>query len=92
MSRYIAVYDVSRNRQRATIASILLRYGDRIQRSVFELWLDRSQLRELRGQVGPLLNSGDQFELVPIDLGPGRQRWRWGEDLVSNDPVIVLGD
>lgn len=91
MSRYIAVYDVTRNRQRAKISAVLLRYGDRIQLSVYELWLDRGQLRDVRRQVGPLLGSGDQFEIIPIDNGPGRQRWRWGEHLRSNDPVIELG-
>jgi CRISPR-associated endonuclease Cas2 len=92
VSRYLAVYDVSVNRQRSKIASILLQYGDRLQRSVFELWLDRSQLREVRRQIGPLLSSGDQLELVPIDHGPGRRRWRWGEEVATSDPVILLGE
>ena len=91
MSRYIAVYDVTNNRHRARIASILLRYGDRLQRSVFELWLDRRQLREVRGEVGALLSLEDQFELVPIDLGPGRKRWRWGSEAAPDDSVVIIG-
>lgn len=91
MSRYIAAYDISDDRQRVRVAKVLDRYGMRLQYSVFEVWLDPDELPELRRQVGPLLKETDQFEIIPIDVSPQRTRWRWGSPGESYDAVVVLG-
>lgn len=91
MSRFVAAYDVSDNSRRTQVSKILLRYGDRLQKSVFEIWLDPDELPEIRRLVGPLLSEGDLFELIPVDLAPNRQRWRWGTPFDEHPPVIVLG-
>jgi CRISPR-associated protein Cas2 len=92
MSRFIATYDISDNRQRTRVARVLDRYGTRLQFSVFEVWLDPDELVELRRQVGPLLAELDEFEIIPIDVAPNRHRWRWGgqspDDFAA---VVVLG-
>ena len=91
MSRYIATYDISVDASRTTIAKVLMKYGDRIQKSVFEVWLEPDELPELRRLVGPYLRHEDQFELIPIDLSPARDRWRWGEETDDYPAVVVLG-
>lgn len=91
MSRYIAAYDISDDNQRQRIARILDRFGMRVQRSVFEVWLDSDELPELRRLVGPLLASEDQFEIIPIDVAPHRSRWRWGGPGEGYDAVNVVG-
>ena len=91
MSRYVAAYDISSDPHRTAVARLLLRYGDRLQKSVFEVWLEPEEVRTLRVELGPLLNDGDLFELIPIDLASTRGRWRWGEPAAEYTPVIVLG-
>jgi CRISPR-associated protein Cas2 len=91
MSRYLAAYDISNDQQRVRVARVLDRYGMRLQRSLFEVWLDPDELAELRRQVGPLLEKTDQFEIVPIDVAPQRKRWRWGLAAESYEAVVVLG-
>lgn len=91
MSRYIAAYDISDDHQRMNAARILLRYGDRLQKSVFEVWLEPDELPTIRRQLGPILSDGDLFELIPIDLSPSRDRWRWGTPHKEFAPVVVLG-
>lgn len=91
MSRYVAVYDISSDIHRTAVARVLLRFGERLQKSVFEVWLEPDELVILRCEVGPLLNDGDAFELIPIDQAPSRTRWRWGEPADEYAPVIVLG-
>lgn len=91
MSRYVAAYDISSDIHRTAAARVLLRYGDRLQRSVFEVWLEPEDIPMVRCELGPLLSEGDQFELIPIDQSPGRSRWRWGEPVTEYASVVVLG-
>ena len=67
MSLYVAAYDVTRNSRRARVAEILLEYGRRVQRSVFEIDVEPEDLDELRFRVGVLLAKTDAFDLFPID-------------------------
>jgi CRISPR-associated protein Cas2 len=92
MSRYIATYDITDDQQRLRVARVLDRYGMRLQLSVFEVWLDSDELVDLRRQVGPLLSDQDEFEIIPIDVAPNRQRWRWGGQSRDDfSAVVVLG-
>jgi CRISPR-associated endonuclease Cas2 len=91
MSRYVAAYDISSDLHRTAVARVLLRFGERLQKSVFEVWLEPEEIAMLRCEVGPLLNDGDTLELIPIDQAPTRSRWRWGEPLDEYAPVVVLG-
>lgn len=91
MSRYIAAYDIADNLRRNRVAHTLNRFGERLQKSVFELWLDPDELIDLRRLVGPMLSEDDEFEIIPIDTDPHRSRWRWGEPNEVFDAVVVLG-
>ena len=91
MSRYIATYDITANDQRLRASRVLERFGVRLQRSVFEVWLDTDELAELRRLVGPLLAVDDEFEIIPIDAATNRSRWRWGDEGERFDSVNVLG-
>ncbi|MEZ6127780.1 MAG: CRISPR-associated endonuclease Cas2 [Planctomycetaceae bacterium] len=90
MSRYIATYDVSSDRQRDRLAKLLQRYGERLQLSVFEVWLDADDLEEFRIGVGSLLSGDDEFDLIPVDERPNRVRLRWQRPLQHAAAVVVL--
>lgn len=53
-SLYIAVYDISKNRERYRLSKILEAYGVRIQRSAFELRLTRAQRETMLKQIHAL--------------------------------------
>jgi len=44
---YVVAYDIKDNKRRDKVASILEEYGIRVNYSVFELKIDKNQLREL---------------------------------------------
>jgi len=49
---YIVTYDITDDQRRTKVAKILEDFGDRVQYSVFEMELDRSeQLNEMRGRL-----------------------------------------
>ena len=90
MPLYIAAYDISLDNQRERVARVLNRYGDRLQRSVFEVWLDPEDLPELRREIGALLSKSDAFELIPVDERPNRKRLRWQRPFEQRGPVVVI--
>ena len=77
VSLYVATYDISRNSSRRQVANVLLRYGRRVQWSVFEVDMEPEELSELKRQIGPWLASTDHFDLFPIDTRRPGQRIRW---------------
>jgi CRISPR-associated protein Cas2 len=90
MSWYAVCYDISHDGQRQRVARILLDYGRRLQRSVFEVWLDPADLGELRRCVGPLLAPGDRFDIFPVDSRRPEARISWQRPPRS-DGLILAG-
>lgn len=78
MSLFIAAYDIARDSSRRQVANILLKYGRRVQESVFEIDLEGSDLVEVKRLIGPWLASTDLFDLFPVDQRrpAGRVRWQ----------------
>lgn len=91
MSRYIAAYDISNDSSRVRVARLLEQFGERLQRSVFEVWLDSEELADLQRRVAPHLGEFDQFEMIPIDVARHRPRWNWGSHEPRIEAVMVLG-
>ena len=77
MSLYVATYDISRDSSRRQVANVLLRYGRRVQASVFEVDLEPEEVEEIQRQIGPWLATTDLFDLFLIDLRRPDQRLRW---------------
>lgn len=90
MSLYVAAYDIGSDGRRARVAHLLAEYGQRVQQSVFELWLTPRQLRALRRRVGPLLDPRDKFQLFPVDERGPRRRVAWQTPPNPYAPVIVV--
>lgn len=90
MSLYIATYDICHSGRRSSVARVLKRYGRRLQRSVFEIWLEPEDQADLRRTIGPLLSKTDHFDLVPVDLRRPEHRLRWQHKPNDWDPVLLL--
>lgn len=90
MSRYLASYDIQDDRTRLRVAKVLMRYGVRLQWSVFEIDVDPEDVVQLQTQVGRLLAKTDAFDLIPIDVDPQRRRLSWQGDLSDGEPVIIV--
>jgi CRISPR-associated protein Cas2 len=82
MSRFMMIcFDVADDRRLRRISNELENFGQRVQRSVFECWLDEPDLFELKRRLGELLNPAEDqvryYPLCPKDIrqiridGPG---------------------
>lgn len=60
-------YDISNDRHRREVELCLQRYGNRVQKSVFECLLKSVQLEELRQELSQLINSEtDSLRYYPL--------------------------
>lgn len=68
MNRFIMVcFDVSDDRRLRQVANELENFGQRVQRSVFECWLQEKQLFELKRRLSSILDeSEDQVRYYPL--------------------------
>ena len=89
MSLYIASYDIADDHRRTRVARYLLRYGSRLQKSVFEVFLDPEELRDFHLELGGLLSARDEFALIPVDERGTRSTSSWQRDLARFDAVIL---
>ena len=63
---HVIVYDVANDSKRNKIASMLLDYGDRVQKSVFEAELDIKDVREILANAVKYMEDGDSLRIYPI--------------------------
>lgn len=65
--RYLVAYDVVVDRQRTKVAHLLEEYGDRIQKSVFECFLNERSKQELWEEMVELINvEEDRVRMYPL--------------------------
>ena len=87
---YVVCYDIPNDKRRTRVHRVLCGYGAWTQFSLFECWLTRRQLLELRAKLGRQLSAQhDNLRLYPlcgacqgkvITLGSAR----------PHDPVTVI--
>ena len=91
MPKFVIAYDISDNRRRERVARVLLRYGSRIQQSVFLAWLESEELRTIRRELGSELRLGDLLEIFPIDIRNADRRFSWQQAVDDLEPVKLIG-
>ena len=64
---YVIAYDVASDRRRTRVHKLLCGFGQWTQFSVFECWLTKKQLLQLRFKLEPLLDpSADHVRLYTL--------------------------
>ncbi|AEV16378.1 MAG: CRISPR-associated endonuclease Cas2 [Thermus sp.] len=64
---YAIAYDIPDDTRRVKLANLLKGYGERVQLSVFECYLDERLLEDLRARARKLLDlSQDALRIYPI--------------------------
>lgn len=87
---YIIAYDIPDDRRRTKVHKVLCGYGQWTQYSLFECWLTRQQLLELRAKLGRhLVEDRDSVRLYPLCAGCRPKVITVGGARPS-DPVTVI--
>lgn len=64
----IIAFDISLAKNRRKVVSLLLKYGKRINKSVFECMLTEGQGKEIKAQLQRFSAQGDSIVILPICL------------------------
>ncbi len=63
----LVCFDITDDRIRDQVGKALLEYGDRVQKSVFEIVLRRpEELQDIRDRLRPLLEDGDDLRFYRL--------------------------
>lgn len=71
-------YDIRRDRVRREVAALLEAEAPRVQRSVFEVWMDPGRAASLGKRAARLLDPGDSLRLYAVDAQGLARSKAWG--------------
>ncbi len=87
---YIIAYDIPHDRRRSKVHRVLCGYGIWTQYSLFECWLSKQQLLELRAKLAPHLDAScDSVRMYPLCSGCQPKVITVGSD-APHDPLTLL--
>lgn len=92
-SFYVIAYDVVNDRRRLKVARLLERYGERVQYSVFEMYLSDQEWQQVQKNLQRLLNSQEDSVRVYRLCAMCRTRTMHlgvGETLPPPGPVVIV--
>ena len=85
-------YDIQDNRRRTKLAKLLLRYGQRVQKSVFEIQLNDKELPGLLRQIERIIKTEkDSVRIYRLSVQAARASlWIGCRVEVTDDPYYVF--
>lgn len=90
-SFYIVVYDVVSDKRRLKVARFLESLGDRVQYSVFELYLTDKELNQLLKRVGKLIfDEEDAVRVYALCSACYRKVQSLGQGEITKPPGLVI--
>ncbi len=88
---YVITYDIPNDRRRVKIARWLERYGERVQYSVFEMWLTEKEWKRLWQHLNRLINPQEDSVRVYYLCAVCRQRiTHLGQGDTTPPPAVVV--
>lgn len=91
MEVYVACFDISDDTLRRRAGDLLLKYGERVQRSVFEIVVrDRRDLDILREELRALVGEDDDIRFYRLCAACRRVSATLGGDAVADLPAVVI--
>jgi len=91
MLAYLACFDITDDGVRYRVGKTLAQYGDRVQKSVFEISLDnQTQLRDLKTEIRHLLEEEDDCRFYALCKACRKRSHDVRDNRVAYLPAAVL--
>ncbi len=66
MNAWLVIYDIRNDKRLHRIARIMERYGERVQKSVFETYCDETTIARMRNEAKAVLDKEDSLIIIPL--------------------------
>ncbi len=87
MQLYVVTYDIPNDRRRKKVSDLLEGYGQRVQYSVFECWLQQHQYQDLKRRLqSRLCLQEDHIRFYPLTAHTLPRVETWGGPEVVSPP------
>jgi CRISPR-associated protein Cas2 len=91
MEVYVACFDISDDGLRTRVGKVLLRYGDRVQKSVFEIAVrDRRELDGIRQELVDMFREDDNIRFYRLCAACRGVSSTLAGDAVASFPAVVI--
>lgn len=88
---YVVAYDIPDNKRRAKVHRVLCGYGAWTQYSLFECWLNRRQILELRVKLARhLIAQRDSVRFYPLCAGCQQKVITVGSERPRDPATVIL--
>lgn len=85
----IITYDIQNDKKRNKLFKLLNKYGERVQRSVFESVLSRGKYRKLTQELKNFeLKEGDSIIIYSIVNAQYMEKWRLQRDIQKGFQIV----
>jgi CRISPR-associated protein Cas2 len=85
--QYVVCYDITDDRRRSRIASLLLDFGVRVQESVFVAHLDDDLFERMRERITQVIDGDwDKLHVFALCAACERKGWTLGQGQIVDDP------
>lgn len=90
-SLYVVTYDLPNGRRRQRVARLLEGYGERVQFSVFEVWLSEAQLRKLLRRIErEIVIEEDSVRIYALCGSCRERRQTLGQGKPTDPPGVLV--
>ena len=91
MDFFLITYDIPDDKRRTKTASLLQDYGERVQFSVFEVWLDEAMQRDLMSRLKKIIDDEeDSVRLYQLCASCQKQVMALGQGRLPEPPGVVI--
>lgn len=88
--RFLLIYDVSENKNRARLAKALEGYGTRVQKSAFEFEISTAKYDKLLGLIPRLIDNEDKVKIYHYSSDSVMIEWNADRNISGRCDMIIV--
>ena len=85
----LVIYDIVNNKQRTKFSKLMLGYGNRVQKSAFEVKLTKKKYNQMIMEIPGFCSKDDSIRIYKITGKSQVTCWGY-EDITSEDDIIIV--
>lgn len=84
----LVIYDISDNKRRNKFVKFLERFGKRVQKSAFEMYLENTSYKRLISMIPRYTENEDNIRVYRLPLDG--EVTVWGSEITQSEDIIII--